>query len=353
MEAMYCTLEQVKAAVNVTAPTQVDAQIVREIRSASAVIDGDMRRPLGSFWPITDTRYFDWLDHQYSLVWRLWLDGNELAAAPTKVLSGGTDITAGVLARNGVDDVTPPFHYLETNMATDATFMSTDTYQRALAVSGLFLSCPPNEDPGGTLAAVNASVLTAACSDGAAVGVGSVLRVDAERMVVTGKTLADSGQTLQADLTGSSAANLAQMSNGAAFFAGEVLTVDGEQLLIQAVAGNGLLVKRAWNGTPLLNHTTGAVVYAARQLTLARGQLGTTAASHAANAPISVHVVPSAVQTLAVAETLRLLGLERAGYTTVIERGSMTKISTAETLWAQVRIPYQRKFRLRTPSRTI
>lgn len=353
MDPMYCTLEQVKAAVNVTAPAINDAQIVREISAASALIDADMKRPVGAFWPVTDTRYYDWLDHQYSLTWRLWLNGNDLAAAPTQVITGGVDITAGVLARNGVDDSIPPFTSLEVNLSTDATFMATSTYQRAIAVTGLFLGCPSVSTPGGTLAAVNASVTTAACSDSNAVGVGSVLLVDAERMLVTGKTPVTTGQTLQADLAASSAAGLVSVSNGAAFAAGELLTIDGEQLLVTAVAGNGLLVKRAWNGTALATHTTGATIYANRQLTLVRGALGTVAASHAANALITLHVVPSAVQTLALAETLRLLGLERAGYAQVIERGSLTKIGTADALWAQVRAAYQRKMRIRTPARHI
>lgn len=352
MEAMYCTLEQVKSAAITTPPSYNDTQILREIATASAIIDGDMRRPPGSFWPTTDTRYFDWLDHQYSLTWRLWLDGNELGALPTQVLSSGVDITAGVLARNAIGDSVPPYSYLEQNLAADATFMAGATYQRALAVTGLFLACPPLENPGGTLAAVNASATIAVCSNSATVGVGNVLRVDTERMVVTGKSLADSGQTLQAPgLTANTPNNLVPVTTGSAYASGEVLTIDGEQMLVTDIAGNNLLVKRGYNGTPVTAHTTGATIYAGRQLTLARGALGTTAASHANNAPISVHVVPSAVQTLSIAETLRLLGLERSGYTMVIERGNLTKISTADTLWAQVRGPYQRKLRLRTAAR--
>jgi len=353
VEAMYCTLEQVKQAVNVVAPAYTDSQIIREIKAAAAIIDGDLQRPFGCFWPITDTRKFDWLDHQYSLTWRLWLNGNDLGAAPTQVLSGGVDITTGVLARNGVDDSVPPFNYLEVNLATDATFMATDTYQRAIQVTGLYLACPPLEAPGGTLAAVGSSDTTAVCSNGAALGVGSVLRLDSERMVVTDKQPADTGQTLQGDMGATNTVNLVPAANGAAFAAGETLTIDGEQMLIYAVAGNNLLVKRAQFGTPLAAHTTGAHIYASRQLTLARGALGTAAAGHAAAAPIAVHQVPAAAQTLNVAETLRLLGLERSGYTMIIERGSMTKVGTADVLWQQVRIPYQRKLRVRTPARPI
>jgi hypothetical protein len=353
VDPMYCTLEQVKAAVNVTAPAFVDSQIVREISAASSIIDADMKRPQACFWPVIDTRYFDWLDHQYSLTWRLWLNGNDLAAAPTQVLSGGVDITSGILARNGTDDSVPPFHYLEVNLGSDATFMATDTYQRAISVTGLYLACPPAETSGGTLAPVGTTDTTAVCSNGTAVGVGSVVRVDAERMLVTGKAPASSGQTLQVDMGATSNANTVAVSNGALFFAGETLTIDGEQMLIMAVAGNNLLVKRQMFGTPLAQHLTGATVYVSRLLTLTRAALGTTAASHAANAPVFVHVVPAAVQTLALAETLRLLGIERAGYTMVIERGSLTKISTADTLWAQVRTPYQRKMRVRAPARHI
>jgi hypothetical protein len=349
---MYCTLEQVKQAINVTAPSTVDDQIIRQIQSASLVIDGDMQRPPACFWPVTDTRYFDWMDHQYSLTWRLWLNGNDLAAAPTKVLSGGVDITSGVIARNGVDDVTPPFSYLETDLNGDTSFMAVSSYQRAIAVSGLYLACPPSEAPAGVLSAVNSTATTAFLSNSNAVGVGHVIRVDTERMIVTGKTFADSGLTLHADLAATSASQLVSI-NSNSVSAGEVIMVDAEQLLVTGVVGLNVVVKRAWNGSALASHTTGTELYVNRTATLVRGALGTTAASHLINAPIFVHQVPTPVQTLALAETLRLLGLERAGYASVIERGSMTKIDNAEPLWKQVRTPYQRKLRISTPGRFI
>lgn len=353
MDPMYCTREQVKSAINVTAPGYVDDQIDREIRTASLIIDGDLRRPRACFWPVTDTRYFDWLDHQHSLTWRLWLNGNDLAAAPTKVLSGGVDITSGVLARNGVGDSIPPFSSLEVDLNTDATFMATSSYQRAIAVTGLYLACPPDEADGGVLSALGTTTAsTATLSDSNLVGVGSVIRVDTERMAVTGKTFAASGLTIQADLAASHAGQLVSLGSSAVA-AGETLLVDAEQMRITAVAGTNAIVQRAVNGSTLATHTTGAAVYLDRSVTLLRGALGTTATTHALNAPIFVHQVPSPAQTLAVAETLRLLGLERAGYTTVIERGSMTKIGTADALWDQVRKPYRRKMRIYTAERFV
>lgn len=348
-EAMYCTVEQVKAAASVTAPSYVDSQIAREIAAASAIIDGDLRRPPGAFWPITDTRYFDWLDHQYSLTWRLWLDGNTLGAAPTQVLSNGVDITSGVLARNGVGDSVPPFDYLETNLATDATFNAGASYQRAIAVTGLFMACPPTEADAGSITGLASPTTTSTfVSNGALVGIGSVLHIESERAIVTGRSWFGTF-TLGANLSASSADQSVQLVGGSAN-AGEVLMIDAEQMLVTATAGAIAVVRRAYNGTTLAAHTATANVYANRNVTLLRGALGTTAASHGGVA-ITSHVVPSAVQTLAMAETLRLLGLERAGYTMVIERGGLTKISTADTLWAQVRGPYQRKLRLRAPAR--
>lgn len=352
MEPMYCTREQVKRAINVAAPSWVDDQIDREIRSSSAIIDADMKRPVGAFWPTIDTRYFDWLDHQHSLSWRLWLNGNDLGAAPTQVLSGGVDITSGVLARNGTGDSIPPFTYLEQNLATNATFMATDSYQRAIGVTGLYLACPPVENPGGTLSAVDNVVTTATVSNSAAIGVGSVIRVDSERMVVTAKGFANSGLTIHADLAAAPNADLVQLAS-ATVSQGELLLIDSEQMLVTTVAGTNAIVKRAWNGSALATHTTGATVYIDRSATVARGALGTAAVPHSANAPIAVHAVPAAVNTLSIAETLRSFGLERAGYTMVIERGSMTKVTVAETLWAQVRQAYRRGPRIRTAARFV
>jgi hypothetical protein len=349
-EPVYCWREDVKAGLDTVATSRYDTQIDRCIVAASRFIDKQMRRV---FYPTIDTRRFDYLDHQYSLPWRLWLDSNELAAPPTQVLSSGIDITAGVLARNGRGDTTPPYTYLEVDLSTDATFMAASTYQRAISVLGPY-GFNLAENAGGTISAAITSTTqtTATVSNGTLVGVGAILRVDTERMIVTERGMADTGQTSQAVLPAGAQAVTVPVPDGTQIHQGETILIDAEKMLVDTVAGNNLIVKRAWDGSALAAHNAGTAIYASRQLTLARGQLGTTAATHSANAPIAVHAAPGTIRTLAVAESMARLGSERSGYAMAISRGEMTKIGVGlPELWQQALASYQRKIRVRTAAR--
>jgi len=162
---------------------------------------------------------------------------------------------------------------------------------------------------------------TGTCSDSSVIGVGSIIRVEQERMIVTGKAMAATGQTLAANLTAQNNATTVQVQSGAALDT-EVIMIDAEKMLITDIVGNNLTVIRAWDGTPLAQHNTTATVYAPRLLTVQRGVLGTTAASHSANTAINVHIVPSLVREWCVAETLNTLVQSRRGYTTIVKRSA-------------------------------
>jgi hypothetical protein len=189
-------------------------------------------------------------------------------------------------------------------------------------------------------------------ANGALVGVGAIVRAGAERMFVTDRNMTDSGQTTQQILPAANNSVLVPVADGAAFAAGEVTMIDGEKMLVDEVAGNNLIVKRAWDGSVLAAHDSGVPVFVNRGITVARGQLGTSATTHTADTPIATHMAPAPIRTLAVGETLGRLGLERAGYAMAINRGEMTKIGVGlPDLWAQTMAAYQRKIRVRTAAR--
>lgn len=345
----YATREDVTGSMDVAATARFDTQIDREIQSSSRGIDKLMRRV---FYPQLATRTFDWLDHQYSLSWRLWLDKNELAALPTLVTSGGVDITAGVLAR---PDTGPPFTRLEIDLSTNAAFAATSTYQRAVSVTGTF-GYSVDETPGGTISALSTTAQnTATISDSSLVGVGSMIRVDTERMIVSAKNMADSGQAAQGALTDKNNVVTVPVVDGTRYATNEVIMIDSEKMRIDEITGNNLTVKRAWDGSVLAAHTSGTEIYVARQVTLLRGQLGTTAATHAYDATVNVHAVPSLIRTLCVAETMITLAGERSGYVNVITRGELTKVGTSisgvDNLRQRAIDAYQRKIRTRTAAR--
>jgi hypothetical protein len=346
---VYCCREDVTGSMDVAATARYGVQIDREIQASSRGIDKLMRRV---FYPTLATRTFDWLDHQYSLSWRLWLDKNELAAAPTLVTSGGVDITSGVMAR---PDDGPPYNRLEIDLSTNASFSATSTYQRAVSVTGLF-GYGVDETPGGTISALSSTTqTTATVSDGALVGVGSMIRVDSERMIVTGKSMVNTGQTSATILPAAANSVMVQASNGTLFDTNDVIMIDGEKMRVDEIAGNQLVVKRAWDGSVLTAHDANAAIYCGRQVTLARGQLGTTAATHAVDATVNVYAVPSLIHTLCVAETMITLGGERSGYVNVITRGELTKIGTSisgiDNLRQRAIDGHQRKIRTRTTAR--
>lgn len=346
---VYATREAVKESLDTAGTSRADAQIDREIEGASRGIDGIMRRV---FYPTLATRTFDWLDHQYSLTWRAWLDANELAAVPTRVLSGGVDITTDVMAR---PDAGPPFNRLEIDLSTAGSFSATSTYQRAISVTGLF-GYGAAEAPGGTITALSTTTQTSATvTDGTLVGVGSIIRVDNERMIVTGKTMADSGQAAQGALTALNNSVTLPVVDGTKLSEGESIQIDSETMRIESITGNNLTVKRAWNGSVLAAHASGTEIYVARQVTLLRGQLGTTAATHAYGATVNVHQPPPLIRSLTIAEAMIVLAGQRSGYVNVITRGEITKVGSSisgiDALRKSAVDAYQRKIRTRTAAR--
>jgi hypothetical protein len=110
------------------------------------------------------------------------------------------------------------------------------------------------------------------------------------------------------------------VQNGAAFTR-EVILVDGERMLVLDVAGNNLVVDRAWDGSVLTPHSAGATIYGAWKLTVGRGAVGSTAAAHSNGAAITRWVVPGLVENLCVAFSLDTVLQVDSGYARVVGSG--------------------------------
>jgi hypothetical protein len=306
--AWYATREDVKGALDIAETARSNAQIDRALGSATNSIEGLCNR---RFYPEQRTMTWDWPNMQTARSWRLWLDSNELISL-TSIVSGGITIPNGnVLLR---PDDGPPFTRVELNLGGQSAFGSLDSYQRSITITGLY-GHRNDEAPAGTLAAAVASTSVAAVTvtDASAIGVGQILRIDTERLIVTGRRSVTTGQTQQGALTANLNATVLPVVDGTTLFPGEVITLDGERMLIVDITGNNLIVKRAWDGTVLATHT-GATVYAGRQLVVTRGALGSTAATHAIDAPIVKHQPPGVIRNLAIAEALNTIQQDIAGY---------------------------------------
>lgn len=323
--ACYCTREDVQNALDVKSTARTFTQIDRVIQAATLMVEGLLNR---QFWVFTGTKKFDWpqLPFAGAFPWRMWVDANEILTVTT-LTSGGTVIPSSGYLLEPVN-YGPPYTRIDINLGTNSAFNSAATWQQSLVVTGTFSGAPATTTPAGSLAAAITTTSATTCdvTDASAIGVGSTLVIESERLLVTGRQMLTTGLTLQApDLTASDANTTVAVSNGAAFAVGEVILIDSERMLIVDIAGNNLTVKRAWDGSVLATHTNGATIYASRRLTVVRGAFGTTAAMHSNSTAIAVATVPALVQSLTLAEAINLLLSEESGWARSIGSGDATR----------------------------
>lgn len=272
-----------------------NGQIDLALAQATANTEGFLHR---GFFPWYGTRYFDWPNRDNPVNWRIRLDDHDLIEL-TSGTAGGTTLTPAnmlLYPKHG-----PPFTAIETSVAGSSFYQSGNTWQNALAFTGLWGYRNDVRNVATLVGTINASQTTLVFSPSVEVGVGDVLKIDNEYLVVRGLTTSTSGQTLQTPLTASAASTAVAVTTGSAFLVDEVITLDTESMLIVGITGNTLIVKRAWDGSVLATHT-GSTIYVSRTATVDRGACASTAASHTTGVTIAQHVIPASVQALTLAE---------------------------------------------------
>jgi hypothetical protein len=313
MGIWYTTREDVASALDFKESART-RRLDRHIEAGSRAVESQLHRV---FYPTVATRYKDWPNNQGSAPWVLRLDKDEIIAL-TSLVAGGVTIASSDYNLEPVNSG-PPYTRIEIKLSSSAVFQAGDTHQRAIAMMGLF-GYRNDEEPAGVLENAVASTSTTSIdvTDSAAIGVGQLIRIDNERMRVTSKSMLDTGQNIAGNLTASTSDVIVPVSNGAAYSLDEVILVDAERMQIQDISGNNLIVKRAYDGTVLASHTTGADVYAPRTLTVVRGAHGTTAATHSDATAIVKHVPPGLVQELCRAESINDFLQSSSGYARTI-----------------------------------
>jgi hypothetical protein len=288
-EVAYCTREQVQRALNLADLPRLNSRVDSAIMAGARQVHGLLHR---RFYPNTTTYLFDQPEAGI-----LWLEQFELAAAPTSIISGATAMTVGTdVFLRPLDG--PPYTWLEANYGGKVFWQSASTPQAAISITGDFgYSTVTNAVTTLGLTA-GSGVTTLVLNDSGAVGVGSLILIDSERMIVSDKTLSTTGATITADLTNSKALVSIPVSSGTLIQPGELILIDSERMFVEYVAGNTLTVDRAVNGSTLATHTNGATVYAPRTASVLRGKLGTTAASHNSGATVSLLSAPSLISEL-------------------------------------------------------
>lgn len=341
----YATREEVAEALDVKLTARAHRQIDNAVEAASDEVDRLCHRV---FWPVVDTREFDWPDRQSPTSWRLWLGPHELVTL-TGLTAGGQTIDPGDVMLYPVDG--PPYTRIEIDLSSAAAFGAGNTHQQTIQVTGLFGYRADETDAGELAAAVDTTSTTVTVTDATAVGVGDLIRADGERMLVTGRASLDTGQTLTADMAAQASAVTLTVADGSTLHVGETITVDAERMRVDDITGNSLTVRRAWDGSVLAAHAAGAHIYAPRALTVARGVGGTTPAPHDSGTRLWRHVAPGPVRQLTRGLALFTVLSESAGWARTAGSGENEREVSGRgiaMLRRQVYDAYARKTRIRS-----
>lgn len=358
----------------------VNAQVDRALVSAAENIDGEFHRV---FFPSDDTRWFDWPAQsgtgggQYADPWKIYLDDNDLACL-TGLTTGGVPVPLNqvILQPWSNPRKNRPFYTrIELDRGTGASFGgNAQTPQMTNGLSGTW-GYGAEADPAGTLAAaVGAGDVTVTVSDGSVAGPGDLVVLGygrgaapaptaagnragdiapflGERVLVTDVSAVTTGLTQSGSGVTSAEDNDQQLqwTGTGALNAGEVITLDSEDMLVEKVVGPVATVRRAFAGSTLAAHSA-AVIYAWRQWSVLRAQLGTTAGAYSSGAAVFRHRVPQLVRDLSIAESGNQLMQEGSAYARMVGSGENAHPAPGLALadkWDEARTAHGRKGRTR------
>jgi len=343
----YATREDVKGALDFKESARSNALIDAANEAAAEDIEGELNR---TFYPQIATRLFDWPNFQRAYPWRLWLNQFDLISL-TAASSGGVAIPVGNIFLEPVNSG-PPYTSIELDRSKTSAFGQGPTPQRNISLSGTW-GYTNLTVPAGTLAvALNDTTGTVAqVSNSAAMGVGDSILIDAERFLVTEKSMVTTGQTQQAAgcSTAQAKDNVLAVTDGTKYADGEVVLLDAERMRVVSVAGNNLGVIRAWDGTVLATHS-GATIFAPRSLTVTRGALGTTAATHLINTAVARHRVPPLIRELATAVAGNYVLQKSSGWARMVGEGDTARPAPGQALsflWREAKDAHGRQARQR------
>lgn len=317
MGVWYCTREDVARAADIKVSAYMNADIDSAIESASRAIDGGnqigglLRR---RFYPEIATRYFDWPDRQGSRTWRLWLNQHELISV-TSITTDNGDTTLSASQYILRPDYGPPFARVEIDLSSTGSWSAGDTHQKAIAITGTF-GYSNDSEPAGTVSEdLDSSETGVDVSNSYLIGVGSIIKIDDERMIVTDKAWLDTGLTISGALDADdSVVSITLSDTTNAPVAGEKIMIDSEIMDVLAVAGTAVTARRATDGSVLASHSSGASILCPRTLTVSRGALGTSGAAHTSSTAITRHAVPGLVRELCIAYALNNIEQRNAAY---------------------------------------
>jgi hypothetical protein len=342
----YTTREAVKSVLGLNG-SQFNTNIDTHIEAASREVEKLTNR---IFIPKTQTSYFRFPQRDnIKSSYVLYLDEDLLSvSALTKNDDSATAIDAADYFLEP-SNLGPPYDRIEIDASSAAYFGNALTPQRAVRVTGSWGYSNDTKAAGAVAGSGLASDVAATsfvCSDASRISVGETLLIGTEQLWVSDRGTFDTTAALSAGVT--AAANIVTIpitSLGTKVKAGEIVLIDSERMFVEAISGNNLTVKRAYDGSVLAAHAQAAAVYADRTLTVARGVNGTTAAVHADTTAINKYAPPADIQNLCRALSIAYLTQSQGGWTGQIggaENGIETTLAGLSKLREAVKRQYRR-----------
>lgn len=334
MGIWYATRERVSSSLEIAHTAKNAAIIDACLDAATPAVESLLHQ---RFYPEQATRKIDFPNFSYSPTWQLDLQGNYIISATSLVAGGVTISSSDYILRRWDDKQEPPYQYLEIDLSSSSAFAAGPTFQQAIQLTGLYGWNDTDTSIVHALlgGSVNASVTTFVLNPSSGIyeiGVGSILLIGTERCIITNRRMSDTGVNLTANLDDSQADVVLTVGDGTAFAVGETILIGPERMRIDDIAGNSLIVTRAFDGSLLDVHTAPLDIYALRTCTVSRGALGSTATSHSANDSVYVHKFPPLVTELAVAETVVMLEQNAAAYARMVGSGASARESGGQGL---------------------
>lgn len=282
------------------------------------------------FYPRVVSLKFPWPDIDQPALQALWLDPSEELISITTFTSGGVVVPTPNLYLEPVNQG-PPYDQVAINRATNSSLVASGSGQRSIQIDGV-AGYRLSYRPAGALAEdLDSSETGVDITDSNAVGVGDLLLVDSEWMIVTEKDWLATGQTLQTPVGANHNERTLAVTTGSAFKKGEYLLLDAETVEVTGIAGNNLIVTRAVDGSVLAAHT-GSTIFALRTATVERAALGSTAAAHTNGTAIQRFAAPSLVRQYNIAAAVDTLLQQRSGYSRTVGSGDAERNASGAAL---------------------
>src|ERR1700754_347332 len=341
MQAWYCTREAVLASFEVAESTRIAPLVDREILASSERVDHQLHR---KFTVEFITLKFDWPNNSYAPVWRLYLNERSILSVQ-RIVSGGVELNpADYFLYRADGEQEPPFDYIEINRDSSAAFTSGTSPQRAIEIEALAGYVATTSVTGSLSTTINDTtdtLIVEPTNNRGGTGTGSALIIGDERMHVLERGYVDSGTVLLKDLESRNADSTIELADTSAITMYDFIVIDGEYMLVQAIVGSNLIVRRALNGSVLAPHSAGYPIYVPNSYRVIRGAYGTTAASHTAGATVNVQRYPAQIEQLALAESVVSVAQNAGLYARVVGQGGSTREAVGKGLDDMRRSAYE------------